>query len=825
MRRGWARRLAQLALLLGGAGLGPLTAGASASNLLYYGGPVVHSARVILVEWGSDTRSTYTSPTTGDPGFFQYLASQDGSTADIGGVLAQYMDTSGQNSQNAFSFGGSLQISPTVGATPPGSVQDSQIQTELAKDIGSGALPSPSGDGLSTVYVVLFPPGDNVCFDGGGGCAYDASTGFCAYHGSFPLNGSSHVLYAAMVDNGPGSPNYGYCGSSSNDIQNQTAVVSHELSESINDPLVAEAASYAPPLGWYDPIYNGEIADKCDAQPAASNGPWTVESLWSNLDGTCEASETSFSAPIASFLAAAGSSAGQAVNFNAASSSDPSRNHIAALEQGVGSTYSISSGITQYRWNWGDGTSSTMSSTPTTTHTFAGPGTYQVSLTVTDQLGFTSTSTQPLNVTSSTTGPPGAETDAPSQVSSQAATLNGQVNSENQTTSYRFAYGTSPTALTSFTPSAAGPSGQSPTAVSATLSGLSPSTTYYYRLVVSAGASTYSGSVLSFTTSSSSVTTQTPVVATGQAGRVSAGGALLTGTINPGGPSAVKYAFRYGTAAANLSHSTPSSTLAGGTTAVPVSGTLTGLRPATRYYVQLTATLNGQTRVGAVRSFTTARRLPSVNTGGAQHVVSTGAQISGWVNPHGTATVYQVQFGPSSRYGYSTILLHVGTASTSQHVSTVLVGLHPATTYHYRLVARNDGGTVVGSDRTFTTARRLVAAPRFGFRAPTRVSRHALRSGQERVSFHCSKACTAHFELELTPAGISRTAAVPLTIARGRAQLGKTGSGTATLFVVRGRRSNLAARRSASVKVLLLGYAIATRSSPSAPREERVRLF
>src|SRR5579884_1670577 len=216
-----------------------MTAAASASNLLYYGGPVVPSANVVLVQWGPDVSSTYTNSSTGDPGFFKYLASQNGSTSDIGAVLAQYMDTTGHNSQNAFSFGGSFVVAPAVGATPPANVQDSDIQSELAKDIGSGALPAPADGGLATVYVVLFPPNDDVCFDGGGGCAYDATGGFCAYHGSFALNGSTQVLYAAIPDDGPGTPNYGYCGGDS-DIQNQTSVVSHELAESINDPLVGE---------------------------------------------------------------------------------------------------------------------------------------------------------------------------------------------------------------------------------------------------------------------------------------------------------------------------------------------------------------------------------------------------------------------------------------------------------------------------------------------------------------------------------------------------------------------------------------------------------
>ena len=40
----------------------------------------------------------------------------------------------------------------------------------------------------------------------------------------------------------------------------------------------------------------------------------------------------------------------------------------------------------------------------------------------------------------------------------------------------------------------------------------------------------------------------------------------------------------------------------------------------------------------------------------------------------------------------------------SQPVSILLQNLSPGTTYHYRLVATNGGGTAYGADGTFTTA-------------------------------------------------------------------------------------------------------------------------
>ncbi len=826
LRRELARRLAALVLLAGGCALGPLAAGASASNLLYYGGPVVHSANVVLVQWGPDVRSTYSNSTTGDPGFFRYLVSQNGTTSDIGGVLAQYMDTTGENSSNQFGYAGAVQINPSVGATPPATVADSAIQAALADNINSGTLPAPSGDGLSTVYVVLFPPNDDVCFDGGGGCAYDANGGFCAYHGSFVLTGSTHVLYAAMPDNGSGTPNFGFCGASSSDLQNQTSVVSHELSESINDPLVAESPGYSAPLGWYDPTFNGEIADKCDAEPNAMNGPWAVERLWSNLDGNCAAAETSYTAPTASFLAPGSAVVGQQLSFNASASSDPAQNHATALEQGVGSSFSIPSGVSSYQWNWGDGSPSASAMTPTATHAYATTGTYQASLTVTDDLGFTSTTTHQVSVTDGGTQAPVAQTGSATHVDSQSATLGGTINPENQTVSYSFHYGTTPNSLSASTPSTAGPGGQTATSVSATLSGLSPSTTYYYQLVITAGGATYTGAVASLTTTASSGTTQVPVAATGAAARIGAVGALLTGTVNPGGPAPVRYRFTYGTSASNLSKSTSWAAQRGGKTAAPVSATVTGLRPGTTYYVQLAGVAHRPDRYRRGQELHHPPAVPGrADRFSEGHHQQQRHRVSGGSTRAGPRPCIRSSSEPAPATATARRCVLAGSERSGQRVSAVLFGLRPDSRYHYRLIAQNGGGTVVGGGRTFTTARRLSAAPRFSFRGPARVSWRSLRDDRLRLRFHCSKACTAHFALTVAPAGISQTASVPRTIARGRARLGHSGSATVSLRSAARTRREPAGTQTKPLKVLLLGYAVSRRSSASPPQESRITLF
>jgi hypothetical protein len=486
--------------VLAGAG----SARAASDSLTYYGGPVAHSMNAVLVSWGPDVRSAYTDPTSGDPGLLRYLASASGSPSDIGGVLAQYMDATGSNSANRFSYTGALQINPSVAATPPGTVQDSDIQSELAGDIGSGTLPAPAGDGMSTIYVVLFPPGDDVCQ--GGTCA-NSGSGFCAYHSSFQVPGSStQVLYAAIVDDGPGTPNYGYCGPSTDDVANQTDVVSHELAETINDPLVAESSGYGPPLGWYNESL-GEIADICvGSDEQALNGIWTVQKIWSNLDGACVASEPAYSAPTASFLAPSTAVAAQPVSFDAASSSDPAQNTTSASFDGT--SYSIPSGITSYQWSWGDGSPTAAGPSPTAAHTFASPGNYQISLTVTDGLGFTSTVTQEVSVAAPAPAPPapapllalpGAATGHASHLTSSAATVTGTIAPHGLPTTYQVQFGTT-TSYGHSSPSLQAGSGSASKTVSVTLTGLRPGTTYHYRMVAMSKGGTAVGADRTFTT-------------------------------------------------------------------------------------------------------------------------------------------------------------------------------------------------------------------------------------------------------------------------------------------------------------------------------------
>jgi hypothetical protein len=97
-----------------------------------------------------------------------------------------------------------------------------------------------------------------------------------------------------------------------------------------------------------------------------------------------------------------------------------------------------------------------------------------------------------------------------------------------------------------------------------------------------------------------------------------------------------------------------------------------------------------------------AATAPAATTGGAANVDQQTARLTGTVNPNGSTTTYQFQYGTTSAYGATTAVATVS-GSGRKTVTVDIGGLAPATIYHYRLIARNDQGLAKGGDRTLKT--------------------------------------------------------------------------------------------------------------------------
>ena len=94
---------------------------------------------------------------------------------------------------------------------------------------------------------------------------------------------------------------------------------------------------------------------------------------------------------------------------------------------------------------------------------------------------------------------------------------------------------------------------------------------------------------------------------------------------------------------------------------------------------------------------------PTVTVNPATQVTSTGATITGSVNPNGSAAACQVFYGTTPAYGTSTPGTLLAAQAAPLPITVQLTGLAPNTTYHYQLRATNSAGPGYSADMTLTT--------------------------------------------------------------------------------------------------------------------------
>jgi hypothetical protein len=295
---------------------------------------------------------------------------------------------------------------------------------------------------------------------------------------------------------------------------------------------------------------------------------------------------------------------------------------------------------------------------------------------------------------------PTAITGPVSAVGPTSATASGTVNPGGQSTSWYFEYGTS-TGYGKKTATKSAGSGTANVQVSGALTGLSAGTTYHYRLVATNGAGTARGANGIFTTPTA------PVAATGSATSVTVSSATLNGSVDPNGRATTWY-FQYGTST-SYGSTTPAKSAGSGTTAGSVSAAVAGLRSGRIYHYRLVATSDAGTSRGADRTFSTAGP-PTAVTAPASSVAMSTARLNGNVTPNGLATTWYFEYGTTAAYGTKTRTRSAGKGTRAVNASVAITRLRAATTYHYRLVARNAAGTTRGADATFTTAGVTLAA-------------------------------------------------------------------------------------------------------------------
>jgi hypothetical protein len=325
---------------------------------------------------------------------------------------------------------------------------------------------------------------------------------------------------------------------------------------------------------------------------------------------------------------------------------------------------------------------------------------------------------------------PTTTTTAVAAVDAAGATLSGTINPNGSDATYHFEYGTSPSLSTSTSAAAADAgAGRTATNVTTGISGLSPDTTYYYRLVAGNQAGPGTGTIQSFTTAPPGgpvpVITQQPQDVTVIAGRPATFSAAATGSpyaargweeSTDGGKTFIALPSDDGTqCVSNADSSSPATTTtlstmgdvscpagsnaAGGSgLGLPDSLADNGLEFAVSFE---TPNLKRATSRPVALTVIAA---PATATTGPGAVTASGAKLAGTINPNGSDSTYHFEYGTSPALTSSTPSHDAGAGRSSAGVSAVLSGLRPDTTYYYRLVSTNQAGPGAGGTLTFTTA-------------------------------------------------------------------------------------------------------------------------
>ncbi len=304
-------------------------------------------------------------------------------------------------------------------------------------------------------------------------------------------------------------------------------------------------------------------------------------------------------------------------------------------------------------------------------------------------------------VTFGTLSPPVVTTDAAGAIGLSGATLNATINPRGSSTTYHFEYSETSGGPYTSTPEKSAGSGSSGVAKAEPVSGLSPSTTYFFRVVANNAAGTTSGDEVSFTTD----TPVPPTVADSAPTNVSQTSATFNGSVNPNG-STTTYHFDYSETSGGPYTSTPDASAGSGSASVPEFADVTGLDADTDYYYVLVANnVAGPATSGEQHFRTTATPVaPNAATDPATGIGQTTATLNSTINPKGSSTSFHFLFGTSSGSLTSTTADgDAGSGASTVSRSQTVSGLKPNTTYFFRVVATNDGGPTSGSIRSFKT--------------------------------------------------------------------------------------------------------------------------
>jgi len=302
--------------------------------------------------------------------------------------------------------------------------------------------------------------------------------------------------------------------------------------------------------------------------------------------------------------------------------------------------------------------------------------------------------------------PPTATTISATSITASSGRMNSSVNPNGGATTVYFQWGTT-IAYGNVTTSTLIGSGNNPIAYGWTLTGLTSSTTYYFRIVAINGLGTSYGINRTFTTSA-----QVPTVVTLPASEVTSSTFRLNATVNPNGDYTTAY-FQFGFTT-SYGYTSSAQSIGNGRTPITVTAYYPlGVTPGATYYFRIVAYNSGGPSFGAQQSFTTPLAgAPNVTTQAADNITSTNARLSGIVNSNGQTTTVYFRYRrttPQGAWNVQSPPFDNGNGTTDWIVSAgapsqqLLPALSPNTTYSFQVYATNAAGTTYGVILSFTT--------------------------------------------------------------------------------------------------------------------------
>lgn len=259
----------------------PIQRRAASPHLNYYGGAVLGHVKVLAVFWGKNVDQEVVRDIGGfysavvNSTYLDWLQEYNTRISSIDGRPGTNQDI------GRGTFSGSATITPVnLGKQ----LDKKDVETEIEWQINNGGLPVPD---INTLYMIHFPAGITLMTGGEGSCS-----AWCGDHEGFHSIKYGNISYAMLPDIGPSCGNG--CHFANTGFDSMTIIVSHELIESITDPMCPDlGVNPVFPAAWLAADQN-EIGDLCSrvVDPPASlslaNRTYAIQSEFDNSTSSCK---------------------------------------------------------------------------------------------------------------------------------------------------------------------------------------------------------------------------------------------------------------------------------------------------------------------------------------------------------------------------------------------------------------------------------------------------------------------------------------------------------------------------------------------------------